>query len=76
MVSYGALALGRVDIRLKMTIAAPPFPLFTPVIPAKGGIRKAADAVGSARGRDMSTRFCQNQDLRDYGIFRILLDRL
>ena len=39
---------------------------FSPVIPAKAGIQRAADAL------DLSaSAHCQNQDLQDYRIFRI-----
>ena len=49
----GAIILGRVDIRLKRTIAAlsiqisPAILDFYPVIPAKSGIQKAVNVVGT-----------------------------
>ena len=36
----------RADVRLKQAISAPSFPISTPVIPAKAGIRRAAGGVG------------------------------
>ena len=41
---------------------------FSPVIPAKAGTQKVADAVGMPASA--ITRFCQNQDLQDWRDFQ------
>ena len=53
---------------------APSFPLSPPVIPAKAGIQRAANQASHANQARTATG--QNQDLRDYRIFRILPTRL
>ena len=48
-----------------------PSPFFPPSFPRRRESRRRRSRW-DARERDMSVRFCQNQDLRDYRIFRIL----
>ena len=72
--AFGCQALGRVDIRLKRTIAAPPsrflsaFPALSPVIPAKAGIQTAGRRWERPQQRGMSIRARHLVRIRIYGI--------